>query len=186
VRAAHHTIRTRALEDPELHGMGTTIDVAMVVENQAIIAHVGDSRAYLVRDGNAVQLTRDHTMAQLAVIDGSLSADEARLSPLGSVLCNAVGCLPEVSIDVVQQTLCGGDRLVLCTDGLHDGLSTDVLASRTSATPPERALAALVGMARVRGGRDNITGVIVEVLPNTPPGWDDEPTVPRPVPFTAR
>jgi len=182
VRSAHEQIRDRAACEADKYGMGTTIEVVLVLGGHALIAHVGDSRTYLVRGGRAVQLTRDHTMAQVAVIAGTLSAEDAPASPLSAMLTNALGCSPHVTIDIIHRTLRPGDRLLLCTDGLYDELAGEELESRVAACPPDRAIAELVGLARHRGGHDNITGVIIEAMRAAPAAWDDEPTTPRSMP----
>jgi len=182
VRAAHAAIRGRAAADPTLSGMGTTIEVVLVLGNRALIAHAGDSRTYLVRGRSTTQLTRDHTMAELAVLAGTLTAEEAPDSPLSSMLSNAVGALPHVTVDIIDRTLRPGDRLLLCTDGLYDGLAPESVGATVSAGSPERALGVLVALARSRGGHDNISGVIVEMPGVASLAWDDEPTVPRATP----
>jgi serine/threonine protein phosphatase PrpC len=179
VRAAHEALRKRTTSDPTTAGMGSTIDVAIVLGDRVLIAHVGDSRTYLIRGRRVIQLTRDHTVAQAAVDAGRLTAAEARRSPHSSVLTNVLGIGDQVTVDLVERTLRPGDRLLLCTDGLYDGLTPSELEAAVSVDAPEHALADLIAMALRRGGHDNATGVLVEALGATAPDWDDEPTIPR-------
>jgi PPM family protein phosphatase len=181
VRAAHQAIRARASIDPGMAGMGTTLEVAVVLGTRVLLAHVGDSRTYLVRGRRATQLTRDHTMAQLAVNEGTLSESEASQSKLSSMLTNALGSETEPAVDLIERALRPGDRLLLCTDGLYDGLAVDELESTVSVGAPQQVVGELVALARGRGGYDNATGVVVEIVGNTS-AFDDEPTVPRPPP----
>jgi protein phosphatase len=205
VREAHAAVRARAACEPDKHGMGSTLEVAVIAGRDVFLAHVGDSRTYLVRNGLASQITRDHSMAQVLVMAGTLSPDDAARSPLAAIVVNAIGVAPEVTVDVVHLELRDGDRLLLCSDGLFGDLTRDELAQTLSRGAPPERLAQLVTLARARGGHDNITGIVVEVtvtgvpvegrvrrqlavgtappspsqLP-TPDPWDeDETTLPR-------
>jgi serine/threonine protein phosphatase PrpC len=182
VRAAHKAIRAHALGEPGTTGMGTTIEVALVLGTRVLVAHVGDSRTYLVRGRRATQLTRDHTMAQLAVAEGSLSPSEADQSKLSSMLTNALGSETEPTVDIIERALRPGDRLLLCTDGLYDGLALEELESTVSVGAPKQVMIELIALARGRGGYDNATGVVVELQGGAAGAFDDEPTVPRPPP----
>jgi serine/threonine protein phosphatase PrpC len=162
VRAAHRAILARAMIEPSTAGMGCTIEVAIVLGDHALIAHVGDSRTYLFRGGRASQLTRDHTIA-----------------PGSSALTNVLGMGEQITVDLIERALRAGDRLLLCSDGLFDGLAHEELEATVRVGAPEQALDALLAMARRRGGHDNATGVLVETLAAAPAVWDDEPTVPR-------
>src|SRR5262249_20222654 len=130
VRAAHDAVHARAARESEKHGMGTTIEVAVISGGELVLAHAGDSRTYLVRDGAIERITRDHTMAYAMLVAGSMSAEEARTSPLSSMLVNAVGVERDVMVDIVHCTLRAGDRLLLCSDGLYDHFEDDELARR--------------------------------------------------------
>ncbi len=164
VRAAHRSVYERGSRESDKHGMGTTLEVVLMAGSEAFIAHVGDSRTYLVRENSAVQITTDHTVAEVLVIEGKLSAEEAQMSPLRTILVNAIGVAAEVGIEMVHVQLRDRDQLLLCSDGLHDYFpSEQELAERISSNQPTQALAELVELAKERGGHDNITGIIVDV-----------------------
>jgi protein phosphatase len=163
MRAANGAVVEHSRRDPDTHGMGTTLDVVLILGDEAFVAHVGDSRTYLVRDGAATLQTRDHTVAQVMQRAGTLSPEEAEVSPLRSVLSNAIGCAAELAIDHIYLRLRPGDRLLVCTDGLYDYFDGDELARWLTCTSGDAALAGLIEQACARGGRDNLTGIVVEV-----------------------
>ncbi len=195
VRSANDAVVERAAALSEERGMGATIDVVVVLGNEAFGVHVGDSRVYHVRDSHAVLATLDHTVAQVMQRAGQISEQEAATSRMRSVLCNAIGS-PNITVDHLYLRLETGDRLLMCTDGLYEYFDDDELGRRVSDQTPGAALDALIDDACTRGGRDNITGIIVEVDPqaNTAAAMevpveaidDDEPTVPISVPFDTR
>jgi serine/threonine protein phosphatase PrpC len=165
VRAAHQAVYERGVQETDKQGMGTTLDVVLVAGPEAFIAHVGDSRTYLVRDGKAAQITTDHTVAEVLVIEGKLSLEEAQISPLRTILVNAIGVAPDVGVEMAHVQLRKDDRLLLCSDGLHDYFPVEQeIADSILGSDPESALSRLIDLAKERGGHDNITGVIVEVL----------------------
>ncbi|MDQ6615679.1 MAG: Stp1/IreP family PP2C-type Ser/Thr phosphatase [Actinomycetota bacterium] len=166
---ANRSIWEQAQGNPEYHGMGTTL-VAMALvnedgEDRLAIVNVGDSRVYLLRDGELEQLTTDHSLVQELVDDGQLSELEATVHPQRHVLTRALGVDSEVSVDLLQLLPLKGDRLLLCSDGLVRELSDVQVASilRRLADPNDAAKE-LVSSAKSRGGNDNITVVVVDVL----------------------
>jgi serine/threonine protein phosphatase PrpC len=165
VRAAHRSVFERGSRETDKQGMGTTLEVVLVAGNEAFIAHVGDSRTYLVREGRAVQITTDHTVAEVLVLEGKLSVEEAQMSPLRTILVNAIGVAPDVGIEMAHVQLQPGDEILLCSDGLHDYFPGEQeIADRLTARAPDDALAELVELAKERGGHDNITGIVVHVV----------------------
>ncbi len=165
VRQAHQSVYDRGVAESDKQGMGTTLDVLVVAGPEAFIAHVGDSRTYLVRGGKAAQITTDHTVAEVLVIEGKLSLEEAQISPLRTILVNAIGVAPDIGVEMAHVQLRQGDLLLLCSDGLHDYFpQEDELAKHLVDNEPENALEALIELAKDRGGHDNITGVVVEVM----------------------
>jgi protein phosphatase len=149
-------------QDPALRGMGTTLTAARNLGRHLQIVHVGDSRAYLLREGQLHRLTRDHTYVQLLVDSGQLTKEEAAHFCARHVLVNALGGFDdEVEVDVDQLELASGDRLLLCSDGLTD-LVDDAEICRVLVESRESAEAArrLVDTALARGGRDNVTVVV--------------------------
>jgi protein phosphatase len=143
-------------------GMGTTLTAARIMGDDLHVVHVGDSRAYLLRDSRLHRLTRDHTFVQLLVDSGQLSPEEGARSSARHMLVNALGGFnPDVEVDVDQMKLASGDRLLLCSDGLTDLVDDDaireVLVERRA---PAEACRRLIDLALANGGRDNITVIV--------------------------
>jgi protein phosphatase len=139
--------------------MGTTLTVAYSVGLDLIAFHVGDSRAYVLRDGHLTQLTRDQTVAQALADAGKIPAEDVASHDLRHVLTQAIGAESgEATATARQVCLADGDRLLLCTDGLSDLASNDEIADELNRAPsPQAACDALVKLALDRGGRDNVT-----------------------------
>ncbi len=185
VREANHAVLTRSLEEPDKHGMGTTLEVVVVLGDEAFIGHVGDSRTYLVRDGAALQATDDHTVAQAMRRAGTLTDTEVDSSPMRSVLSNAIGISADVTVNQVHLRLRAGDRLLICSDGMYEYFAAEEMARWVTSHGADAALTGLIDEACSRGGADNITGIIVEVpQPSDAPAElvDDEPTSPIALP----
>jgi serine/threonine protein phosphatase PrpC len=181
VLQAHQAVYQRGQSESDKQGMGTTLDVVLVAGAEAFVAHVGDSRTYLVREGRSSQITTDHTVAEVLVIEGKLTIEEAQVSPLRTILVNAIGVSADVGVEMAHVTLKRGDRLLLCSDGLHDYFPVeDEIAQRLSAEKPGEALAEMVELAKTRGGHDNITGVAVHVVSvdNVPGQLNEDATQP--------
>ena len=145
--------------------MGTTLCSAMVFgEKDAIVANVGDSRAYLMRGARLYPISRDHSLVAYLVQLGELTAEEARNHPSGNILVRSIGSVPEVEIDLYHLEIETGDRLMLCSDGLWGELSDESLTDIMNANPdPQEACRALVDAANNNGGRDNTTLIVVNV-----------------------
>src|SRR3954462_1313853 len=164
VLSAHQAVFQRGQHEADKAGMGTTLDVVLIAGPEAFVAHVGDSRTYLVRDGRSSQITTDHTVAEVLVIEGKLTIEEAQVSPLRTILVNAIGVSADVGVEMAHVTLKRNDRLLLCSDGLHDYFPVEEeIAQRISAENPGEALKEMVELAKTRGGNNNITGVAVHV-----------------------
>jgi protein phosphatase len=158
----HRRLLNEAVHDPRLAGMGTTITCALTIGLEAFIAHAGDSRAYIFRDGNLQQLTRDHTLAQQLVDAGAIPSVSAASRRMQNMLVNCLGGnRSEVEVDVHQVQLASGDRLLLCTDGLTDMVAEqEIAATLLRHTGSQTAAHALVELALDHGGRDNVTVVV--------------------------
>lgn len=141
--------------------MGTTVTAALFRDSRLSLAHVGDSRAYRLRGQNLEQLTRDHTVVAEQVRAGKITPAQARLSPYQNVITRAVGIAPEVEIDGVSFPVRPGDRFLLCTDGLTDMVPESVIAGIIRKSGPEQAARELVREANSRGGKDNITALVI-------------------------
>ena len=150
-------------ENPEYRGMGTTLTMARSLGRHLVIVHVGDSRAYLFRAGHLHRLTKDHTYAQMLVDSGHLQSGDVGASGVGHILTNAIGGSSEhVEVDVDVVRLEQDDRLLLCSDGLSDLVAEDAIAEvLAEKAASEHACARLVRLALDRGGRDNITVIVV-------------------------
>jgi protein phosphatase len=153
----HHEADARGLL-----GMGTTLTALKIQGRTAVVAHVGDSRAYLVQHGEAQQLTRDHTLANLLVESGTLALDQVATHPERHVLLQAIGPTPSVEPEVSQARIPRGARLLLSSDGLHDVVPEAEIAQISSGEDLDGAVHALVDRANALGGPDNVTAVIVE------------------------
>jgi PPM family protein phosphatase len=178
VRAAHDAIYDCGPRETGAPGMGTMLDVVVVAGHEAFVAHVGDTRTYLIRQGDAAQITTDHTLAELMALEGQLSTSEARTSPLRAVVVNAVGASRgDLVVEIAHVGLEPGDRLLVCTDGLHAGFADEgEIASALASGSPGQRLARAVELAREHG-HDDITGVLVDILDVEP--IEDEVTAVR-------
>jgi serine/threonine protein phosphatase PrpC len=143
-------------------GMTTTIVVAVVGGGAAFLAHVGDSRAWLVREGHIKQLTEDHSMVNELVRAGQMSFEEAKRSRYRNVITRALGLYPTVQADVVSIEILPGDRVVLASDGLSDPVPLDRIGELAAEDTVDRAAQLLVDAANDAGGPDNVTAVVVE------------------------
>ena len=158
VRLANQAIYEAAQSNSEWKGMGTTVAAVMINENCLSIAHVGDSRVYLVRAGNIELLTDDHSVVYEQVKRDLLTKEEAQKSEMKNLLTRALGSSPEVEVDCDELTLADGDILLLCTDGLNAMVSDDDILSVVLLTnDPAQACEKLIDMANIAGGKDNIT-----------------------------
>ena len=180
LREANDRIYGHALDDPAVAGMGTVVTALLVDEAAGTVAigHVGDSRAYLLRDGRLEQLTPDHSLVGELLRAGRLSAEEAEQHPHRSVITRAVGTEPTVEVDTFTLTVAPGDIYLICSDGLTDLVRDEQIAELivTADNDPEAAAEALVAAANRAGGIDNITAVLFEILDGDPPPAPD-PTV---------
>jgi protein phosphatase len=166
-RDANREIHAFAGQKPELAGMGTTCSALAVAGETVYGAHVGDSRIYLVRRGDIYQMSEDHSEVMQMVRQGLLTLEEARRHEDRNVLLRALGTRAEVEVSGWTEPLAvfAGDRFVLSSDGLHDGVRTDEIRDATLEKPPEEACRWLVDLARQRGGYDNITVAVVAFEP---------------------
>jgi PPM family protein phosphatase len=166
---AHRRIISRAQQETALDGMATTLTAAWIDAGTCTIAHVGDSRAYLFRDGELSQLTEDHTIVAELVRDGRITPEEAYEHPWRNRVVQALGGQPDVVVEMLSVDLRPGDRLVLSSDGLSDQVRSEGIAAILAVNDdPEDACRQLVARAKEAGGKDNITVVLVDV--------DDQPS----------
>ena len=164
VEDANSTLRDMAAADTELHGMGTTITAMLTDGAHAWLAHVGDSRAYLLRDGELRQLTRDHTFVQQLVDEGRLAPEEASTHPQRNYITRALDGRDGVELDLERLELRPGDRVLLCSDGLSGVVSDASMAEVLAGSAPEDAVQRLIELALRGGGPDNITAIVADVV----------------------
>ena len=160
VELANSRIYGYAREHPEVRGMGTTVTAAGVYGDDLYLTQIGDSRGYLIRNGTAIQLTKDQSLMQRLVDAGELTEEEAEQSERRNIILQALGPDPQVKVDLTHQTLRRGDTLIICSDGLSGQLRREEFAEQVAANPDLPALcSALIDLANERGGPDNITVV---------------------------
>ncbi len=170
VQEANRVVFERSVTDRQVAGMGTTLTVALVEGDRIRLAHVGDSRAYLLRDGELRLLTQDHTLVHQMVLEGEISEQEAQTHPQRSVLTRALGVDVLVEIDDETVAVRPGDRLLLCTDGLTSMVSEEEIGEILREVPDTREAAErLVRAANDGGGADNTTVVILDLSEGDPP-----------------
>ena len=156
-------------QDQDKRGMGTTCTAAVMRGDQLFLSHVGDSRAYLLRNGELHQVTRDHSWVEEAVQGGVLSRDEARTHPNRNIITRALGLDPNVTVDNYTLSADAGDILMLCSDGLNSMVPDEEIHDILMNTEPDRAPETLVAAANSYGGHDNITVIVAALGSRTKP-----------------
>jgi serine/threonine protein phosphatase PrpC len=171
VRQANFRIYDSAGKNPAQRGMGATVTAVWANEGKLSVAHVGDSRAYLLRSGNLQQLTNDHSLVAEQVRRGIITPQQAEESDMQSVLLRALGAHEDVEVDVDEAGIYSGDVLLLCSDGLTRMVTEpEIAGTLQSETNPAKAAQKLVDLANEGGGLDNVT-VIVARFQEEPKGW---------------
>ena len=178
VREANRQIYERSLEEQDRAGMGTTLTAAYLDDAGLTIAHVGDSRAYLFRNGSLIRLTHDHSLVEELVKQGKLTAEEAAEHPQRSIITRALGPEPEVQVDTDTHQVQPGDVILLCSDGLTTMVSEERLAEVLgSARSLDQAAQELIDEANQAGGRDNITVILLRLEEVGAHGTSDQETL---------
>ncbi|MEO7456152.1 MAG: Stp1/IreP family PP2C-type Ser/Thr phosphatase [Gemmatimonadaceae bacterium] len=177
LRKANRAIHDRTLTEVDKQGMGTTASVLLLAGSRYLIGQVGDSRIYLMRDGTLSQVTKDHSYVQEQVDAGFLTPEQARYHPYSNVITRCVGASPDVEPDTYRGEMRAGDLYLVASDGLtgmvDDRRLGQLLGSRAE---PERKVQALISEANGRGGLDNITAIIIEVM-EAGPGDESQATM---------
>ena len=165
IQEANRRVYQRSSEDAAASGMGTTMTVALVEDGTVVFGHVGDSRAYLIRDGKLAQLTEDHSLVAELVRSGKLSPEEAETHPQRSVITRALGTDPDVDVDTFSIQTQPGDLFMLCSDGLTSMVEDEVILQivEKHREDLQAATKALIRAANKGGGEDNITVVFFEI-----------------------
>jgi serine/threonine protein phosphatase PrpC len=150
-------------ENVEMKGMGTTLTSALIMGEDMYIAHVGDSRCYIISEGEAIQVTRDHSVVQQLLDSGSITDEEARIHPQRNLITRVLGHSKEIVPDLHQIKLYAGDNILLCSDGLHGVLTVEAMSKAVMDSPDVNyACAELIAHANLAGGPDNISVIIVK------------------------
>jgi protein phosphatase len=165
VAAASLRLRELVSADPAIEGMGTTLTALLWSGPQAALCHIGDSRAYLLRDGQLAQLTRDHTLMQALLDEGKITEDDVATHPYRSVLLRALDGTRTVRPDLISLETHPGDRYLLCSDGLSGVVSDQALGQELAAARDvDEVTSRLVKLAIEGGGPDNITCIVADVI----------------------
>jgi serine/threonine protein phosphatase PrpC len=163
VGRANSVVWEQSGRDRDLQGMGSTCTAVLVAGDRLLVAHVGDSRAYLLRGAELRQLTIDHTLMQRLIDEGRLRPEDAATHPQRSVIVRAIGAAADIVPDRLTVELEPGDRLLLCSDGLSSLVATDEIATALAGSPdPQAAAERLVALANDAGGVDNVTAVVID------------------------
>ena len=162
IRQANGVVYQKAQEDPSLSGMGTTVIACVATPECVYIAHAGDSRAYLIAGGRALQLTRDHSIVQEMLDSGKLTPEEARNHPQKNIITRALGVEEQLEIDFCETTFPEKAGLLICTDGLTNLVDDAAIVGMLEKPGPDDPVARLVELANQSGGTDNITVVLIE------------------------
>jgi len=166
ITEANDAVIERAAADESLRGMGTTMTAGTLAAGDTfLVGHVGDSRAYLLRDGELAQVTEDHSLVEEMVRGGELTPEQAEVHPRRSIVTRALGIEPGVQVDVYTVELHEGDRVLLCSDGLTGMVRADDIAGILQREPdPQKAANQLIEAANAAGGEDNITALVVDAI----------------------
>ena len=163
IRLAGKRIYEKATAEPEYKGMGTTALALLVDDKNFFIAHVGDSRGYILRDGRIEQLTEDHSLVNEKVKAGVLTPEEAKTHKLRNIITRSLGYMEEVEVDIQVRAVRRGDKFMLCSDGLSNHVNTAEIGEVLARSGPQKSARKLIQLACDRGGDDNITVVCVRV-----------------------
>ena len=165
VQRANTQLRSMVAQDPRLDGMGTTLTALLWTGQRLGLVHVGDSRAYLLRDGELTQITQDHTWVQRLVDEGRITEEEATTHPQRSLLMRALGSADHIDADLSIREVRAGDRYLLCSDGLSSVVSQETLQEAMNAFhSPQDTVRELIELALRGGGPDNVTCIVADVL----------------------
>lgn len=160
VEYANMVVYEKSKENQELEGMGTTLEICLVYNNRAYIAHIGDSRIYRIRKEFMRKITKDHSYVQKLVEDGTITKEEAAIHPKKNMLMKALGCNAFVEPDVTIKGFLKGDTLIICSDGLTNMLTQEEIYNMAT-RKFEYAPSELIEIANKKGGYDNITVIII-------------------------
>lgn len=161
VYSANKKVYQKALDNPDLKGMGTTVVLAFVVCDNLYIVYAGDSRAYIINKDESVQITTDHSIVQQMVKIGQITEVQAKEHPNKNIITRALGVAPEIKLDYIESKLNPGDSILICTDGLTNYVSSKTICEFYNQVPIEELADKLIFTAKDMGGSDNITVVVI-------------------------
>ncbi|MHC6179563.1 Stp1/IreP family PP2C-type Ser/Thr phosphatase [Clostridium sp. JNZ X4-2] len=162
INLANERIYKLSRSNNEFGGMGTTITACLVEDMKMIVANVGDSGCYIVKYNGIVKITKDHSLVQQLVDEGSITEEEAAIHPNKNIITRALGTNLSVKVDIFEVNLEDVDRVILCTDGLSNGVSTNEMYDIIMNNNNEDACKQLIELSNLRGGRDNISVIVFE------------------------
>ena len=162
VEAANSVVYNMSVENRYLDGMGTTVVLCRVEGGKAHFAHVGDSRAYILRGGELKQITKDHSIVQQLIDCGTITEEQAKYHPQRNLITRAVGTEKGILVDYNTAELLEGDIVVMCSDGLSSYVSEQVIAETVKGSEGDAAVKRLIELANESGGKDNVTVVIIK------------------------
>lgn len=177
IRRANEHLRLMTEADSELEGMGTTLTALLWNGNRVALAHIGDSRAYLLRDGELTQITEDHTLVQRLIDEGQIDESEAATHPQRSVILRVLTGRPDDVADLSIREVRAGDRFLLCSDGLSGVVSKETLRETLKIPDPDEAADALIQLALRAGAPDNVTCIVCDVVDDTDQSIPSEPII---------
>ena len=168
IRSANRTLASRVQTTPGLDGSGATLAAALFGGDQLAVSNVGDCRAYLLRDGRLEQITKDHSVVAEQIAQGLIDSEAARTHPLRHVVTRAVAGQASMTVDILELTVLPGDRLMLCSDGIHGVLTDNEITQLMTAEGQslDAMCRAAIAEVNARGGPDNATAVIIEAVPD--------------------
>jgi PPM family protein phosphatase len=175
--AADLSIRDTATHDPLLDGMGTTLTAILATDDAVTLGHIGDSRAYRLRAGELVQLTRDHTLVQSLVDEGQITEEEALTHPRRSWIMRALDGRGQPELDITTLELQPGDRYLVCSDGLSSYVEVPAITAALATPDPQTAADRLLDLALRAGGPDNISCIVADPADSADPAAADQPAI---------
>lgn len=172
IKEENFRIFDKGSKDPDMFGMGTTIVATVMIDSEILLAHVGDSRAYLICDGEIKQLTEDHSLVNELVKSGEITQEMANVHPKRNILLRSIGVPGDIEVDISWLTLASGDYMLLCSDGLTNMLSDEEIKQIIlKPTPLNDRVNQLIEKANEAGGMDNITALLIEFNDEL---WEDK------------
>ncbi len=161
IENANTLVYQRASENPQLMGMGTTVVLCEVLGDRVNIAYVGDSRAYMLHNGQLKQLTHDHSIVQQLIDSGTITEEQAKYHPQRNLITRAVGTEPTIESDTVTADFSDGDSLLICSDGLSSYVEEGEIADILKTGKSSEIIVSLIDAANKAGGKDNVTAVLI-------------------------